>query len=102
MTPSVYIQRADTITTLDVGRSSKIAEIYLRAFKQKDILPSHLLAKRELFEILRDSQFKNMAEAGTLRMEAGVTIADVVKEVKRAVFEADAVSPDPRPEASTN
>lgn len=94
---SVYIQRTDEITTLNIGRSSKIAEIDVRAFKPQEILPTHLLAKRELFEILRDSQFKNMAEAGTLRMEAGVTIADVVKEVKRAVFEQDAVSPNPRP-----
>ena len=93
---SVYIHRAEALTTLDIGRASKIAEIDVRAFKLLDNLPSHLQAKRELFEILRNSQFKNMAESGALRMEPGVTIADVVKEVKRAVFEQDAVSPNPR------
>jgi hypothetical protein len=37
-----------------------------------------------------------MVESGAIRMEAGVTIADVVKEVKRAVFESDGVTSDAR------
>lgn len=95
---TVYVGRTGNITTLDVGRSSKIAEIDVRALKVIDDLPTHLQAKRELFEILRNSQFKNMVERGSIRMEAGVTIADVVKEVKRAVFEADGVTSDARSE----
>jgi hypothetical protein len=92
MTASVYFGRTDKLTTLDIGRSSKIAELDVRALKVVDDLPTDLQAKRELFHILRNSQFKNMVERGEIRMEAGVTIADVVKEVKRAVFDSDGVS----------
>jgi hypothetical protein len=96
MTASVYFERSGPLTTLDVGRSSKIAEIDVCAFKVIDDVPTHLQAKRELFKILRDSQFKNMVESGAIRMEAGITIADVVKEVKRAVFDNDGVSAETR------
>ncbi len=96
MTASIYFERTDKLTTLDIGRSSKIAEIDVRALKVADHLPMDLQAKRELFEILRNSQFKNMVESGVIRMEAGVTIADVVKEVKRAVFESDGVTANAR------
>jgi hypothetical protein len=96
MTASIYFLTTDTLTTLDIGRSSKIAEIDIRALKAVGDLPTDLQAKRELFEILRNSQFKNMVEQGAIRMEAGVTIADVVKEVKRAVFESDGVTSDAR------
>lgn len=96
MTASVYFDRTGALTTLDVGRSSKIAEIDVRALKPVGDLPVHLQAKRELFEILRDSQFKNMVENGSIRMEAGVSISEVVKEVKRAVFESDGVTSDTR------
>jgi hypothetical protein len=96
MTASAYFQATDTHTTLDIGRSSKIAEIDVRALKVVGDLPIDLQAKHELFEILRNSQFKNMVESGAIRMEAGVTIADVVKEVKRAVFESDGVTSDTR------
>jgi hypothetical protein len=77
---------------LDIGRSSKIAELDVCALNVVDDLPAHLQAKHELFKILRNSQFKNMVERGSIRMEAGVSIADVVKEVKRAVFESDGVT----------
>jgi len=96
MTASIFFQTTDTLTTLDVGRSSKIAEIDIRPLKVVGDLPTDLQAKRELFDILRNSQFKNMVERGAIRMEAGVTIADVVKEVKRAVFENDGVTSDTR------
>ena len=96
MTASVFFERTDKLTTLDIGRSGKIAEIDVRALKVVDHLPTHLQAKRELFDILRNSQFKNMVESGAIRMEAGVTIGDVVKEVKRAVFESDGVTSDAR------
>lgn len=96
MTASIFFQTTDTLTTLDVGRSSKIAEIDIRALKVVGDLPIDLQAKRELLDILRNSQFKNMVERGAIRMEAGVTIADVVKEVKRAVFENDGVTSDTR------
>jgi hypothetical protein len=96
MTASIYFLTTDALTTLDIGRSSKIAEMDIRALKVVDNLPTDLQAKRELFEVLRNSQFKNMVERGAIRMEAGVTIADVVKEVKRAVFESDGVTSDTR------
>lgn len=78
-------------TTLDVGRHRKIAEIDVPVLQSLDQVPSELRAKRELAEIMRNSQFKNMVESGSIRMETGVSISDVVKEVKRAVFDADGV-----------
>ncbi len=93
MAASVYIAQTDkTKTTLDVGRNSKIAEIDVASIKEdSDILP-HFQARYELSQILRNSQFKNMVENGTIRMEPESTIANVVKEVMRALQEADGVA----------
>lgn len=93
MTASVYIAQTDQAkTTLDVGRHNRIAEIDVPALKENtDILP-HFQARYELTKILRDSQFKNMVERGAIRMQPDITIANVVKEVMRALHEVDGVS----------
>ena len=93
MTASVYIaQSNEAKTILDVGRHNKIAEIDVPRLKENtDILP-HFQARYELTKILRDSQFKNMVEDGSIRMEADITIANVVKEVMRALQELDGVA----------
>lgn len=97
MPASVYIAHmGKTSTTLDVGRSSKIAEIDVAPLKENtDILP-HFQARYELNQILRNSQFKNMVANGTIRMEPEATIANVVKEVMRALHEVDGVAANPR------
>ena len=93
MTASVYIAQTDqTKTILDVGRTSKIAEIDVASLRaDTDILP-HFQARYELNQILRNSQFKNMVENGTIRMEPETTIANVVKEVMRALQQPDGVA----------
>lgn len=93
MAASVYIAQTDKAkTTLDVGRHNSIAEIDVPALKENtDILP-HFQARYELSKILRDSQFKNMVEDGSIRMERDITIANVVKEVMRALHEVDGVA----------
>lgn len=93
MTASVYIARTNQAkTTLDVGRHNRIAEIDVPALKESTDIPPHLQARYELTKILRDSQFKNMVEDGSIRMEADITIANVVKEVMRALHEVDGVA----------
>ncbi len=82
--------------TLDIGRHGKIAEMDVYSPPAPDHLLPHQRAKRELFEIMRDSRFKNMVADGSIRMATGVTIADVVKEVKRALHELDGLAPGPR------
>lgn len=98
MKASVYIEPMDgrLCITLDVGRQSKIAEIDVPAPQSSDHLLPHQQAKRELFEIMRGSQFKDMVADGSIRMASGVTIADVVKEVKRALHDLEGLASGPR------
>lgn len=97
MPASVYILRSTrALTTLDVGRNDTIAEIDVPAVKENTDIQSHFQARRELSNILRDSQFKNMVAAGSLRMAPEITIANVVKVVMRALREADGVAPKAR------
>lgn len=93
MTASVYIaQTTPAKTTLDVGRHNRMAEIDVPSLRENsDILP-HFQARYELTKILRNSQFKNMVADGSIRMEADITIANVVKEVMRALHEPDGVA----------
>jgi hypothetical protein len=93
MTASVYIAQTDkTRTILDVGRNSKIAEIDVASLKEDSDIQPHFQARYELNQILRNSQFKNMVASGTIRMEPEATIANVVKEVMRALQETDGVA----------
>ncbi len=93
MTASVYIaQTTPAKTTLDVGRNNRIAEIDVPPLTEgSDVLP-HYQARYELTKILRNSQFKNMVANGSIRMEPDITIANVVKEVMRAIHEPDGVA----------
>jgi hypothetical protein len=93
MTASVYIaQTTPAKTTLDVGRHNRMAEIDVPSLRENsDILP-HYQARYELTKILHNSQFKNMVADGSIRMEPDITIANVVKEVMRALHEPDGVA----------